>query len=102
MDYKYLNCNFEPCSLYTSADSEKCEYTEVFPTIQMTNLQVIPSQSTINNSTKLGMAVQRMSRSDTQESNDKQNMYMNYGIGILIFITIIGGIYLTCGKKKKK
>ena len=26
MNYKYLNCNYQPCELYTSADSEKCEY----------------------------------------------------------------------------
>ena len=26
MDYKYLDCDFQPCELYTSADSEKCEY----------------------------------------------------------------------------
>ena len=25
MDYKYLNCDFQPCQLYTSSDSNKCE-----------------------------------------------------------------------------
>ena len=27
MDYKYLNCDFQPCQLYTSMDSRKCEFT---------------------------------------------------------------------------
>lgn len=26
MNYKYLNCAFQPCELYTSSDSQKCEY----------------------------------------------------------------------------
>lgn len=26
MEYKYLDCDFQPCELYTSLDSKKCEY----------------------------------------------------------------------------
>lgn len=29
MDYKYLDCDFQPCELYTSADSNKCEGVNV-------------------------------------------------------------------------
>jgi hypothetical protein len=26
MEYKYLDCDFQPCELYTSLDSKKCEF----------------------------------------------------------------------------
>jgi hypothetical protein len=28
MNFKYLDCDFQPCELYTSADSEKCLYVK--------------------------------------------------------------------------
>lgn len=31
MEYKYLSCDYNPCELYTSADSEKCEYMHIYP-----------------------------------------------------------------------
>ena len=53
MEYKYLECDYQPCRLYLGGDSEKCEYMKIFETKEESKEDV--EATIINDAVSLGI-----------------------------------------------